>query len=114
MASRSTAIGGSAIVQACRTLLARRASGEALPLREETRFTAAEAWSYGCVCARLSVDRDTGRPRVEQITWVDDAGRVVVPELAHGQLIGGLAQGLGQALSSGWSTTPTASSSPAR
>lgn len=98
LASRSTAIAGSAIVQACRALRARRAAGEPLPLRAEERFTAKESWSYGCVMARLAVDRDTGRPQVEQITWVDDAGHVVEPVLAHGQLVGGLAQGLGQAM----------------
>ena len=98
LASRSTAIAGSAIVQACRALQARRAAGEALPLRAEERYTAQEAWSHGCVIARLAVDRDTGRPQVEQITWVDDAGHVVEPVLAHGQLVGGLAQGLGQAM----------------
>jgi EpsI family protein len=48
-----------------------------MPLRAEERFTAKESWSYGCVMARLAVDRDTGRPQVEQITWVDDAGHVV-------------------------------------
>ena len=98
LASRSTAIAGSAIVQACRALRARRAAGEPLPLRAEERFTARESWSYGCVIARLAVDRDTGRPQVEHVTWVDDAGHVVEPVLAHGQLIGGLAQGLGQAM----------------
>lgn len=46
----------------------------------------------------MAVDRDTGRPTIEQITWVDDAGHIVHPELAKGQLIGGLAQGLGQAM----------------
>lgn len=98
LASRSTALAGSAIVQACRDLLARRAAGEALPLSASTRFTGGEAWSYGCVIARMAVDRDTGRPTIEQITWADDAGHIVHPELAKGQLIGGLAQGLGQAL----------------
>jgi len=98
LASRSTAIAGSAIVQACRDLVARRAAGEALPLSSEGRFTAGEAWSYGCVIARMAVDRDTGRPTIEQITWADDAGHIVHPELAKGQLIGGLAQGLGQAM----------------
>lgn len=98
LASRSTAIAGSAIVQACRALRARRAAGEPLPLSAEERFTAKESWSCGCVIARLAVDRDTGRPQVEQITWVDDAGHVVEPVLAHGQLVGGLAQGLGQAM----------------
>ncbi|HSV51532.1 MAG TPA: xanthine dehydrogenase family protein molybdopterin-binding subunit [Burkholderiaceae bacterium] len=98
LASRSTAIAGSAIVQACRDLVARRAAGEPLPQSAEGRFTAAEAWSYGCVIARMAVDRETGRPTIEQITWADDAGRIVHPELAKGQLIGGLAQGLGQAM----------------
>ena len=98
LASRSTALAGSAIVQACRDLLARRAAGEALPLSSAGRFTGGEAWSYGCVIARMAVDRDTGRPTIEQITWADDAGHIVHPELAKGQLIGGLAQGLGQAL----------------
>ena len=97
LASRSTAIAGSAIVQACHELKARRAAGEALPLSAGGRFTAAESWSYGCVIARMSVDRDTGRPTIEQIVWADDAGHIVHPELAKGQLIGGLAQGLGQA-----------------
>jgi carbon-monoxide dehydrogenase large subunit len=98
LASRSTAIAGSAIVQACRDLQVRRAAGEALPLSSAGRFTAAESWSYGCVIARMAVDRDTGRPAIEQITWADDAGHIVHPELAKGQLIGGLAQGLGQAM----------------
>lgn len=98
LASRSTAIAGSAIVQACNELKARRAAGEALPLSAGGRFTAAESWSYGCVIARMSVDRDTGRPTIEQMVWADDAGHIVHPELAKGQLIGGLAQGLGQAM----------------
>ncbi|MES2977379.1 MAG: xanthine dehydrogenase family protein molybdopterin-binding subunit [Pseudomonadota bacterium] len=98
LASRSTAIAGSAIVQACRSLLARRAAGEALPMSADERFTAQEAWSYGCVLARMAVDRDTVRPVIEQVTWVDDAGHIMHPELAKGQLLGGLVQGLGQAM----------------
>jgi carbon-monoxide dehydrogenase large subunit len=98
LASRSTAIGGSAIVQACRTVLARQAQGEALPITAEERFTANEAWSYGCVIAQMHIDVDTGTPTIERITWVDDAGHVLQPQLVHGQLIGGAAQGLGQAM----------------
>lgn len=98
LASRSTAIAGSAIVQACNELKARRAAGQALPLSVDGRFTAAESWSYGCVIARMSVDRETGRPTIEKMVWADDAGHIVHPELAKGQLIGGLAQGLGQAM----------------
>ncbi|WP_199171999.1 xanthine dehydrogenase family protein molybdopterin-binding subunit [Limnohabitans sp. B9-3] len=98
LASRSTAIGGSAIVQACRTVLARREGGEALPITAEEKFTASEAWSYGCVIAQMRIDVDTGTPTIERITWVDDAGHVLQPQLVHGQLIGGAAQGLGQAM----------------
>ena len=46
----------------------------------------------------MALDRDTGQPRIERLVWVDDAGRIVSPQLAEGQLMGGLAQGIGQAL----------------
>ena len=32
------------------------------------------------------------------MVWVDDAGRIISPLLAKGQLVGGMAQGIGQAL----------------
>ena len=99
LASRSIAIGGSAIVQAARQIIARRDAGEALPLSAEVAYTAAaEAWSYGCVMAQMAIDRDTGKPTIERIVWADDAGRIISPQLAKGQLLGGMAQGLGQAL----------------
>ena len=98
LASRSTAIGGSAIVQACRAVLARREAGEALPITVEEKFTSNEAWSYGCVIAQMRIDADIGTPTIERISWVDDAGHVLQPQLVHGQLIGGAAQGLGQAM----------------
>lgn len=98
LASRSTAIGGSAIVQACRAALQRLREGATLPITAEARFQSAEAWSYGCVIAQMRIDRETGTPRVEHVVWADDAGRIVNPVLAHGQLVGGAAQGLGQAL----------------
>jgi carbon-monoxide dehydrogenase large subunit len=98
LASRSIAIGGSAIVQACRAVLARREAGDALPITAEEKFTSNEAWSYGCVIAQMRIDADTGTPTIERISWVDDAGHVLQPQLVHGQLIGGAAQGLGQAM----------------
>lgn len=57
-----------------------------------------EAWSYGCCLACVAIDPDTGVLTVERIDWVDDAGLVINPTLAEGQLIGGMAQGLGEAL----------------
>lgn len=98
LASRSTAIAGSAIVQACANVQAQARQGAAYPITAEERFTAQEAWSYGCVMLRLRIDTDTGTPTIERVVWVDDAGHIAQPTLAHGQLIGGAAQGLGQAL----------------
>lgn len=99
LASRSMAIGGSAVLLAAQEAARRHDAGEALPITAEQVYTApAEAWSYGCVMARMAIDADTGKPRVERIVWADDAGQIVSPQLAEGQLLGGLAQGLGQAL----------------
>ena len=101
LASRSIAIGGSAIVAACRDALDARAAGAAFPIVSERRFTAHESWASGCVISAVSIDRETGALAIERMVWVDDAGTVIHPESAHGQLIGGLAQGLGQALMEG-------------
>lgn len=98
LASRSTAIAGSAIVMACQRARKQEAQGNSYPITVEEKFTSPEAWSYGCVMVRLAIDVDTGQPRIERLVWVDDAGQIVNPKLAHGQLIGGAAQGLGQAL----------------
>jgi aerobic carbon-monoxide dehydrogenase large subunit len=57
-----------------------------------------EVWSFGAVVAGVRVERETGRVALERLVWVDDAGTIVNPLLAEGQLQGGLAQGLGQAL----------------
>ena len=57
-----------------------------------------EAWSSGCCIATVSIDAETGVLKVERIVWVDDAGVVVNPMLVEGQMIGGLAQGLGEAM----------------
>lgn len=107
LASRSTAIGGSAVLLAARELSHKLAAPscsatqgvEAYPVCAEVRYQAPhEAWSAGCLLARLSVDSQTGVPDIERIVWVDDAGELISPSLAKGQLVGGLAQGLGQAM----------------
>ena len=96
LASRSTAIGGSAVLQACQDLLAQRAHGQPLPLTVEARFDSQEAWASGCVMVRMSVDAATGQPRIERLLWVDDAGLSLQPDLVRDQLIGGAAQGMVQ------------------
>ncbi len=55
-----------------------------------------EVWSFGTVVAVVRVDRETGRITLVKLVWVDDAGTIVNPLLAEGQLHGGFAQGFGQ------------------
>lgn len=52
----------------------------------------------GCHVCELTIDRGTGRVRIERYTVVDDFGVVVNPLLLAGQVHGGIAQGVGQAL----------------
>ena len=81
------------------------AGGAALPAGDTPGLEAAhyfqpegETWSSGAVVAAVSVERDTGKLVVESLIWVDDAGVIINPLLAEGQLHGGLAQGFGQTL----------------
>jgi carbon-monoxide dehydrogenase large subunit len=55
-----------------------------------------EVWSGGAVAAVVSVERETGAWRLERLVWIDDAGTIVNPLLADGQLEGSLAQAWGQ------------------
>ncbi len=144
LASRGTAIGGSALLLAARAFreralalagemlgcpqadlvavptgiarandghsvswdaLARRAHDKGIGLSDglalvanEKYHAVGEAWSSGCCIAVVSADADTGELAIERLVWVDDAGVVVNPLLVEGQLIGGLAQGLGEAM----------------
>jgi carbon-monoxide dehydrogenase large subunit len=52
----------------------------------------------GCQAAEIEIDRETGTARLTRYTAVDDYGRLVNPMLTRGQVQGGLAQGIGQAL----------------
>jgi carbon-monoxide dehydrogenase large subunit len=44
------------------------------------------------------VDRDTGEVRIRDFCALDDVGRVINPMIVEGQIHGGIAQGVGQAL----------------
>jgi carbon-monoxide dehydrogenase large subunit len=99
LASRSTAIGGSAIAQACARALALQRENAPYPIVVEETYTASlDAWGAGCVLVQLVIDGETGVPTIERIVWADDAGTLICPALAKGQLVGGMAQGIGQAL----------------
>jgi carbon-monoxide dehydrogenase large subunit len=68
-------------------------------LREEADFNAGpETISNGVHVCELTVNPDDGRIRLENYTVVADVGRIVNPIIVHGQLHGGVTQGIGQAL----------------
>jgi carbon-monoxide dehydrogenase large subunit len=56
-------------------------------------------YPFGSHLAVVEVERETGRTRLLRHVTVDDSGPIVNPLLAAGQVHGGLAQGIGQALS---------------
>jgi carbon-monoxide dehydrogenase large subunit len=55
----------------------------------------------GCHVAVVEVDRDTGGATLRRLVAVDDAGRILNPLLAEGQVHGGIAQGVAQVLFEG-------------
>jgi carbon-monoxide dehydrogenase large subunit len=52
----------------------------------------------GCHICEVEVDPETGIVTIDRYTVVDDVGRVINPLVCEGQIQGGLAQGIGQAL----------------
>jgi carbon-monoxide dehydrogenase large subunit len=59
---------------------------------------AAHAYPNGAHVCELEVDPDTGKVYLDKYWVVDDIGNVINPLLAAGQIHGGIAQGVGQAL----------------
>ena len=57
-----------------------------------------EAWGFGAHVCMVSIDRETGKPTIEKLVLVDDCGVIVNPMIVEGQIHGGVAQGLGEAL----------------
>jgi CO/xanthine dehydrogenase Mo-binding subunit len=55
-------------------------------------------YPFGSHLAMVEVDADTGHVHLRRYVTVDDSGPIVNPLLAAGQVHGGLAQGIGQAL----------------
>jgi carbon-monoxide dehydrogenase large subunit len=55
-------------------------------------------FSNACHVAEVEVDVETGGVRVERFLAVEDAGRIINPLIADGQVHGGIAQGIGNAL----------------
>jgi aerobic carbon-monoxide dehydrogenase large subunit len=69
------------------------------PLTAACDETVAEAsYPYGAHVCEVEVDAGTGRVALINYAAVDDVGRAVNPLIIHGQIHGGIAQGVGQAL----------------
>ncbi|MDR2493459.1 MAG: molybdopterin-dependent oxidoreductase [Coriobacteriales bacterium] len=122
--SRSNVVTGNAIRVACENLVAalRKDDGgfrtydevvaEGLDTRYEGSWTAPNAecsvetgqgdpfscYMYGVLLAEVSVDTTTGTTKVDKLTLVSDCGTVSNKTVLEGQLWGGLAQGIGLAL----------------
>ena len=56
------------------------------------------SYPNGCQVVEVEIDPDTGNVRLVRHAGVDDVGRVLNPLLYEGQVRGGIAQGVGQAL----------------
>ena len=68
------------------------------PLECETDVGGDPSFPFGAYVAAVEVDTETGATRLRRLITVDDAGRILNPLLAEGQVHGGVAQGVAQAL----------------
>ena len=70
------------------------------PGLEETAFYDPKNFTYpgGCHIAEVEIEKETGQVHLLNFTAVDDVGRVINPMIVEGQVQGGVAQGVGQAL----------------
>jgi aerobic carbon-monoxide dehydrogenase large subunit len=86
------------------SLVAAASDGKKLPegmepgLAAEADFAGDGSYPFGAHCAVVEVDTETGEVRLTRFFAVDDCGRIINPLLAEGQVHGGIAQGIGQAL----------------
>jgi carbon-monoxide dehydrogenase large subunit len=68
-------------------------------LEAHTTFSPGNAtWPFGTHLAMVEVDSDTGDVEILEYHAVDDCGNVINPMIVSGQVHGGIAQGIGQAL----------------
>jgi aerobic carbon-monoxide dehydrogenase large subunit len=83
-------------------------AGELLPAGVDTgldfsaRYTLPNApISFGAHAVVVEVDRETGDVKILRYVGVHDCGHIINPKLVEGQIPGGIAQGIGQALCEG-------------
>jgi carbon-monoxide dehydrogenase large subunit len=97
-ASRTTAMAGSALLLAAQEVRSRLAAGETAPLEARCRFASDLVFGSGAYAAVVEIERATGELTIKRLAAVDDAGVIVNPLLAEGQVTGGTVHGLGASL----------------
>jgi carbon-monoxide dehydrogenase large subunit len=80
------------------TLKRERLPGFENGLDESAGFDSPSTFPNGCHICEVEVDPETGTVGIDRYVIVDDVGRVINPMIVDGQIHGGVAQGLGQAL----------------
>jgi carbon-monoxide dehydrogenase large subunit len=74
-------------------------SGErSFNLADTASYDPAGTFSNACHVAEVEVDTETGHVRIDRFLVVEDAGRLINPMIADGQVHGGVAQGIANAL----------------
>lgn len=70
------------------------------PGLEETAFYDPANFTFpnSCHIALIELDKETGAVSITRYIAVDDVGKVINPLIVEGQIVGGIAQGVGQAL----------------
>ena len=81
--------------------LAAQQAGARIAL-QSTSAVGAPSWPNGCHVCEVEIDPETGAVDVDRYVSVNDVGRVINPMVVIGQLEGGAAQGIGQALCEGF------------
>ena len=66
-----------------------------------TETPSTPSWPNGAQACEVEVDPETGEARVVRMTSCDDVGRIINRMIVEGQIHGGIAQGMGQALYEG-------------
>ena len=97
--SRATAIGGSALLDACAKIKQAVDAGSPLPITMESKYeVAGQAWAFGAYAALVEIDRETGAARLLHAHGHDDAGVLINPLQVEGQIRGGFAQAVGETM----------------
>jgi carbon-monoxide dehydrogenase large subunit len=86
------------VTELAKTLRREHIPGFETGLDSDSAFEGKPTFPNGCHICEIEVDPETGRVKITRYVVVDDMGRVVNPLIVEGQVIGGVAQGLGQAL----------------